>query len=291
MEMTKPSIAFAATIFLIGLLTTFTDLRSKKIYNLHLIIGAVLGLGACIYAACWAHENILTHFINATIAFIIGFCFHRYELWRGGDAKLFTLYAFLMPPLAVGTTLYLSTINLFACTFIAGSIVLLPIFIRDIMSNKLFSAKNLEALARVVLITIFVSWLSFPIYHFAIYYFAKILHSSFIFLTITYFIFSFSRRYLKKISNNYFILIGGIVFGFFMRLWFDPSTLSWPALPYSILKIGLYSALSAMIYGALENLKDRQDRVAFAPLLFMGCVLSYTPFLTWILNWMSILRR
>jgi prepilin signal peptidase PulO-like enzyme (type II secretory pathway) len=69
-----------------------------------------------------------------------------------------------------------------------------------------------------------------------------------------------------------------------MRLWLSPHALSWPVLPLSILQIGLFAALSACIYATLDLLKEYHDRIPFAPLLFTGCVLSYTPFLTGLMN-------
>lgn len=299
METSKSTIIFFSIILIIGILTVITDLKLKKIYNNHLVIGAVLGLAAVIYTAVWAHENILFHFINGLIAFAAGLCCFRFGLWKGGDAKLFTLYAFLMPALERGHVLISSAINLFACSFLAGAIILIPFFIKDIASNynamihKLSSAKELKDLVVTIGATIVFSWGLFPTYHFTIYYFAKIIPASLISLMITCIIFYLIRHFLKQmIINrtriNYIIAGSCIALGFLMRLWLAPNSLSWPILPYSIFKIGLFSALSACIDVTQNELKEYQDRIPFAPLLFMGCVLSYTPFLTWL---MLLIRR
>ena len=275
---------FLILILSIGALTTFSDLKSKKIHNWHLGLGALLGLAAIIYTAVWTHENVLFHFINGLIAFVAGTYFYRSGVWRGGDAKLFMLYAFLMPALERDHILFSGTVNLFACSFIAGMIILIPLFIKDIISNynavikKLLSQEKSKDLFRAIGITIFSSWIIFPVYSFV-----RINHIPAISLAFTYLIFNLALHFIKKIKINYIIGVSGSIFGFLMRLWLSPHSLSWPTLSYSIFKIGLFSALSAGIYASLDLLKEYHDRVPFAPLLFIGCVLSYTPFLTWIM--------
>lgn len=286
----KSTVIFFSIILIISMLTVISDLKSKKIYNEHLIIGAVLGLTTTIYTAVWLQENVLFHIINGLIAFIAGTFFHRIGIWRGGDAKLFTLYAFLMPALERNHILLSSVVNLFACSFIAGAIILIPIFIKDIASNynaiiiRLLSPKKNKFMFTYIQLTIFYSWILFPIY-----YFAGFIHFPAMSLVITYLIFYIVRHFLKKAPvtrrTEYIGLGCGIALGFLMRLWLSPNSLSWPILPYSILKIWLFSALSACIYAMLDLFnKEYHSRVPFAPLLFIGCVLSYTPFLTWIIH-------
>src|SRR5208337_2339158 len=107
---------FLSLILIIGLLTTFTDLKSKKIYNQHLAIGAVAGLAAGAYTAVFGHEDVLYHCVNCLVAFGIGFVLHRTALWKGGDAKLFMLYAFLMPTPVYVPLPFPGVVSLFACS-------------------------------------------------------------------------------------------------------------------------------------------------------------------------------
>jgi len=354
---------FLILILSIGALTTFSDLKSKKIHNWHLSLGALLGLAAIIYTAVWTHENVLFHFINGLIAFVAGTYFYRSGVWRGGDAKLFMLYAFLMPALEHDRILISGAINLFACSFIIAMIIIMPIFIKDIISNyKPIATRlwiNRNSMFQGCVASILFSWIMFPVY-----YLVRI-KSPAIILTISYLIFivgyksakkdetvakvkfleagSNGREILNKLINKdilddfsptevrlnrntdlkedavreiakgdfdkiwaifqqtqegrkHFIinflkkkslgLCVGIPFGFLMRFWLSPYSLSWPTLPYSICYIGLFSILSAGLHIAFGCLKKYHDRVAFAPLLLTGCVLSYTPFLTWVMHHM-----
>ena len=286
MPISRSSSLFFAIILLTGALTSFSDLEKKKIYNNHLIICAILGILATIYTNIWIHEAILFHIINGLIGFVTGSLLHRSSLWRGGDAKLFTLYAFLMPALQAGQTLFSSTINLFACSFIAGAMTLIPFFIKDIASNhntiitQLFSPQECKVMLNAVQTTVFYSWIFFPVY-----FLARLIHFPALSLIITYIIMYIVRRYFKKIPGikGYFFLGTGIALGFFIHWRLYPLSLSWPIFPLSLLKITLYASLSACIYSTLELLRESHQRVAFAPLLFTGCILCYTPFLTWIM--------
>ncbi len=286
---------FFFIILLTGLLTVSTDIQQKKIYNVHLALSTALGSIVICYASLIKHEIILSHLISGTTAFIIGWFLHRRNLWRGGDAKLFALYAFLMPPLGHGTALFSGTIRLFACSFIAGMIIIFPVFIKDIIinhrtiANDMLSPAKRQTMFEAIVRTIFISWIFFPFYH-------RITNPAII-LTITYFIFSwgYNTKKFELLKMEYIELPIGIVFGFLMRLWLYPNSLSCQALTRFIIMITLFTAISTCIQIALNLLKEYRDRVPFAPLLFIGCILSYTSFLTGLMHmvaqWNVLLSR
>lgn len=285
MENSTSTILLFSAILITGIVTVITDLRFKKIYNTHLIFCTLLGLAAITYTILWTHGNVLFHYLNGLIAFLIGFTFYRMDLWRGGDAKLYILYALLMPPFKEGNTIFSSAFNLLACSFIAGAMIFLPIFIKDFTANKNgeFSPESLKVPFNTIKLTILLSWALFPVYHFAFYCLEKTVHTGVIFQLITYVIFYINRRFLrKKIQLNFITVICGIVLGLLLRFLLNAQSLSWPALPYFLLKTTFFSCLSSLIYVIQTDFKKYQDRVPFAPLLFIGCLLSYTPFLAWI---------
>ena len=294
---------FLSIILVIGVLTTLTDLKNKKIYNQHLGLGALLGLIAAAYTVIFKHENILFHINNGFVAFLIGFLLHRSALWKGGDAKLFTLYAFLMPVPVYSHILFPSVINLFACSFIAGTAILIPVFIKDIIinhnaiTNDLFLPVKRRALFDAIVTVIFFSWILFPIY-----YLARITDPVII-LTISYLIFNWGyslkeveKDYVvKNIKRMFFPLSAGIIFGFLTRLWLSPDSLSFPALTRYTFRVALSAAVLTCIHTTFNHFKDYRERVPFAPLLFIGCILSYTPFLTKLIHvvtqWNVLLSR
>ncbi len=293
---------FLSIILIIGVLTTFTDLKSKKISNQHLMIGAVLGLIVTAYAAIFRHEQVLFHIVNALVAFLIGLFMYHFDLWRGGDAKLFTLYAFLMPTPVYSHLLFPTVVSLFACSFIAGTIILIPVLIKDFIINHNAIANNLllpakrQALFKGIIKIIYFSWILFPCYYLARQYLARI-PNSVIILTLMSFFFSGRVQKAKKhyiigfFKENFILLSIGFIFGFLIRLWFSPNSLSYPALTRYIIMITLTATISTCMYTIFSCFKDYHERVPFAPLLLTGCVLSYTPFLTWVIHFTHFIRR
>lgn len=293
---------FFSLILTIGVLTTFTDLKSKKIYNQHLGVVAVLGLSAIAYVAVFRHEHVLFHIINGLVAALVGFLLHRSALWKGGDAKLFTLYALLMPLPAYNHLLFPGVISLFACSFITGTILLIPVFIKDILinhkviANDLFLPAQRHALLLAIGRVIYSSWILFPFY-----YLARTTNPVII-LTISYLCFSWGYNPKKDLKiHDVFSkkecveMAIGIAFGFFMRLWLFPNSLSCLALTRYIIMITVYTTLSICIHTTFNHFKNYHERVPFAPLLFTGCVLSFTPFLTGLMyimtRWIVLFTR
>lgn len=284
MQISKSTAIFLSIIFITGILTIITDLRIKRIYNKHLVIGLLLGLLASFYATIWTHEDIIYHIVSGIIGFITGLCLYRFGVWKGGDAKLFALYAFLMPPINSNVTLFSNVISLFSCSFIIGMLIILPIFIKDILINRkelateLFSAEKSPALIIAVIRTIFFSWMLFPFY-----YVVSGINPS-ITLIVTYVI--FRMGYSSKSSFKYLLLEipGSLIFGVLMRFWLRPESLLPLALAHYLIVITLSTTFSICIYTTMNFLKDYRDRVSFAPLLFAGCILSYTPFLKGIMG-------
>jgi len=92
-------------ILIIGLIITFGDLKEGKIKNKWIKFGLIIGFTIYLFniiclliikqdIAWQNYEYILW---NTLIAFIFGFVLWYLKLWAGGDAKLFTLYVFLIP--------------------------------------------------------------------------------------------------------------------------------------------------------------------------------------------------
>ena len=82
----------------IGILTTITDFKEKKIYNKTIIYGVITSL--IIYAALWKQidiELIKNYVINLGISILISFLFFYFKIWAAGDAKLFIAMIIMIP--------------------------------------------------------------------------------------------------------------------------------------------------------------------------------------------------
>ncbi len=116
---------FLPTILALGIWISWEDYKKAMIRNKLLMIGA--GIGIFTYAILALFQvvdwlTIVTGFGNGAAALLVGFVVWKLNWWSAGDAKLYGLMAFLVPP---STYRYTST-QLPAIDLLVNS--LLPIF-------------------------------------------------------------------------------------------------------------------------------------------------------------------
>ena len=78
--------------------TSFTDIKSKKIYNK--IIIYAFTLSSVVYICLFREIEktfIINHIINVFITLVLSFAFFYFKIWAAGDAKLFTLISYMIP--------------------------------------------------------------------------------------------------------------------------------------------------------------------------------------------------
>ena len=99
-------ILFLAPLFFVGSICCYTDIKYGKIKNKWILIGliwvafiyAALTIYTIFFLHCWENINYLIKaLINGFTAFFLGYLLWYFKLWAAGDAKLFTLFAFLIP--------------------------------------------------------------------------------------------------------------------------------------------------------------------------------------------------
>ena len=90
---------FLLPIILIGSLCVFTDLKSKKIYNKVIIFGFLCGLLLFLYFSVSQYNGayLLAALVNFLISIFVSYALWFYNCWSAGDAKLFSLFSFLLP--------------------------------------------------------------------------------------------------------------------------------------------------------------------------------------------------
>jgi len=97
---------FLVPLFCIGAFCVYGDLKDGKIRNKYIIIGLswviVLYLSLFLYTYFGLQQISNLQYIselltNGVIALIVGYVLWYFNLWAAGDAKLFTIYAFLIP--------------------------------------------------------------------------------------------------------------------------------------------------------------------------------------------------
>lgn len=145
-------VIFFPAIILVGLRTSLTDLTRMRVENRLIVVG--LSYAVCIYglfllAQIWTGSSgtsnsfwgdrvqaVLWGFdrwcINLLISLVVAFLFWRGRVWGAGDAKLFIVYAALMPLGQYGRVYfhyYFSSFWLLLCIFIPAALFYLASFV------------------------------------------------------------------------------------------------------------------------------------------------------------------
>ncbi len=269
-------------ILLLGSLTLTTDILHQKIKNVHLIVFASMTLAAYIFFGIQGQRVPSLQLWSTLVATAMALTLYAQNIWKGGDAKLFILYAALMPATGYEHTFILPAASLFANSFIAGLIFLTPALLWSTCKNRhtliqytLEPATLFYVLKGVI--TIFcVSWIIFPVLnHFNLTQY-KVLT-----FFIVYTIGTSLYRPIEKLLLNYRFLTPIILLGLFLHFKIDPGFFTWPRPLKYILLIPTYTLLTHILSKTIEYIADAKDRIPFAPFLLLGCLLSYTPFLFW----------
>lgn len=82
---------FLPGVLAVGALATYTDLKEGVIRNKHLALGAIYAL--LLYALDWTPVALL----NAGLAALLAYLLWHVAAWTAGDAKLYIVFAMLIP--------------------------------------------------------------------------------------------------------------------------------------------------------------------------------------------------
>jgi len=97
---------FVIPLFIIGAVASYTDIKYGKIFNSLILLGLVYGIG--LISILFLHnvffvgesENFIylgKVCLNAVLALATGYFLWHQKFWSAGDAKLFAVYALLLP--------------------------------------------------------------------------------------------------------------------------------------------------------------------------------------------------
>lgn len=278
-------IIFCILIFITGALSVYTDTFEKKIKNIHLLLIAssallVYSIFLSLKMIDWKPELIL----NPLIALIMGYIFYSAKLWRAGDAKLFFTYSLLLPVNKSPEILPFSCLALFANTFLASFIYILPYFIKNIITHKnklikeVISKEAFRYLMKILLLTIVMIGTIMP----ALSLFS-LQNKVFLNFIILYGIYLSVFRFIDKIRIK-FLAIVVLLIALFQRYILLTNNLA-PIYLIGMLKFTLPYTLIFYILGLAIKWKDSASgRIPFAPFMFIGAILSNTDLLNRIIK-------
>ena len=279
------NIYFYSLMLITGALTIYTDLREKKIRNLHLIIvSAVAIVLYCVSFSSGALKISLHIIINPLVGLAISFILYVSGLWKAGDAKLFFTYSLLLPKNEYSFILPLSCFTLFLNTFLISFLFILLLSVYDIIHNKniIFNkvaAKNaVFFLIQTFFITLCVSWIIEPII--AFFPFQNNIFINFILLLGGY---TIIYKFMSKIKNNIFIIAIAIA-GLGLRYKLMPSFFSFNNIISYLSSTFIYSIIFYIITNIVYSKEEKPTRIPFSPFMLLGALLSNTGFLWWVMN-------
>lgn len=262
-------------IFITGIVTSITDCRYRKISNYYLISTA--GCIGIVYVITFiGNKGIpIPLLVNVVVAVALGLLCYQQRIWRGGDAKLFILYALLMPATGYERMIPWSCITLFCYAFMAGALFLLPRELKKLIINRRVFFNGVSAVAllmnvkRALLQFTCIMWIVAPLL-------TLVGVRNPVIAFVIYFVLACTLREIQaflKFPLNVVFLSTGVL----LRILISPDFIfhfQW--LSY-VLNVSLFAFLSAITNQIVKNQQDSQDRIPFAPFLFMGTLLSYTP--------------
>ncbi|MFA5336899.1 MAG: hypothetical protein WC330_01040 [Candidatus Omnitrophota bacterium] len=265
---------FIVLLIIMGALSSYTDIREKKIRNNHLLTIALFAAGGYIIFANSGNFNFLALAANFLIAALIALTLYHFNLWQAGDSKLFLTYSLLLPAAPGTTEGIFPCITLFVNTFLSAFLYVLPFYIyngirqRRMLTKRLFAKESVIYFGRILCISFGISWVAGP--------FLKLfLGENTIFLNIilVYFCYMLIRKLVAKMLFGYFFFI--VIFtGIAIRaVLFPESFLSENIMVYLMQTISyaliIYLLNSVKLFG-----QHKQNEIPLAPFMFLGAFLT-----------------
>ena len=286
---------FYPIIIVLGYLTSYTDIKSKKIRNKHLLFAAILGLFVYTYLAIVRDSFLnLDLILNVLLGTGMGLILYFTNTWGAGDAKLFAVFCLLMPTEKYAHIFPFASIVIFSNTFLLGILAMLLFSITDFVQGKIqlstlfksiFSISTVRRLIKSLLIIVCLGWIIPPIVRTI---FPAI--SGLSLFIIFYLCYHILRQVLDRIITNYYMGLIIAVFGLLARFYFQHAQAFGPNALASI-KITLYYAIVFhCLHTILTSNDEKKNSVPFAPLIFLGTLLANTNFLNSILYILRFLR-
>lgn len=154
---------FLPGITLLGILTTYTDLKQGKIRNKHIVLALAYSLIAYAIIASLNWGTIRPGYfieilIMCALSMLTGFILWHAGLWTAGDAKLFLAYSALVPlsTYKYGHIPYFGSTNILINTFIPMFLFLsVTLLFKTSLKQKLFFLKKSFVPRQILTIAVF----------------------------------------------------------------------------------------------------------------------------------------
>ena len=290
---------FYPAIYILGILSSYTDIKYNLIKNKYLLFAISYGLAIYFYLFFIKQHFFISIKLlswNLFVAICIAYILYLKRLWAPGDAKLFITLSFLTPSLKYVWLFKLPSLALFININIIGIIFIIVFEGKNIIFNlkstqlSIFKEK-LRRFSYSLSITFSITWIIW-------FLFSKINFSQplikFILIYLSYF---FIFKLIERMKSHRFLLILVLSVGVLIRLLIQPQFFSSLAklseyilciLKYSIV-FSLFDILLVKQSSKVNN-KDIIKKMPFAPIMFIGATTIESPLIYLVIRFLRLLR-
>lgn len=293
---------FYPGILILGIITSYTDIKNRVIKNRHVLFGLIYGLLIYLYMYIFNKKIYLLpiwlFILNIITAVCIAYILYLRHLWSAGDAKLFVTLSFLTPSLKYIDQFKLPTLTLFINISIIGFVSIIVIDSIKIFMNVKYTPisvykHSLNKFFNSLLIIFSITWIIWLLL-------SKINFSQpMVKLIIVYSCYFIINKWVEKIKsyNLFFILI--LSLGLILRLLMQPyiflSLEKMISYFFTILKYTiLFNLLDILLTLHTAKGKDKdaiKRNIAFVPFMFLGAMTIESPLIDFVLKLLSLLRK
>ena len=287
-------ILFYPIIIILGIITSYTDIKFRKIKNRHLFLCGLFGLIIYIYLIT-NHQILLNAklLLNPIFGLAIGYLLYFTHTWGAGDAKLYFVYSLLMPTEKYSQIIPFPSILLFINIFLLSTIAILILSLKHIIENKNFILNkvfSLNALYKLVYSFLIVFTIGWPISILS--NLLKPYLTTLSMVLILYFSYLFIYQIVNKLKKKrlIFVIFGvGLIF----RLIIQPQDFTLFHLLFYIKAMVSYTLLFYILGIIFElNKSNASERVIpFAPLMFLGTLAANSNLMYMAMQVLNIARR
>lgn len=302
------NLIFYPILIMLGLITSFTDLKSGHIRNKHLLLATILGLLFYLYLLI-THQYVFTiHFaLNIIIGLSIGMLLYLTDSWGAGDAKLYFVVCLLMPTDKYSNIFPFASLTVFTNIFVLSTCVLFCLSMYQLIKyksktldtiNRVIKSKNpllkhtiflkfAQQMAESLMIVVCVGWIVPPI---TIKLFPNA--TSFVSFMFMYGCYHYIRKFGTIFLGSFRKGIKFAAMCFLVRLYFQFMDLIMiEPLYISIKKTLLYALTFYFLHSFLALYDEKKGKLRFAPIIFVGALLTNTNFLNFIINFLKSFRN
>jgi len=297
---TTISIYFYPLIIALGIISSHTDIKLKIIPNRYVLLS--LAAGFLIYSYLILTKKIVLNpmfFANLLLGALIAFILYLTKIWGAGDGKLFFAYCALMPFQKYSSPFFFPAISLFINIFLVSLIGIILISIPAVLKKRNLFAKRIFSLR--ALRGILLRFLMFFTFGGIFCLYIKKLKLSiplfFQFIAML-FIYQLILKIIKKIKKTFQLKPQLLIFSTIVLSGVSLGKVIYPDI-FSLQAVLHYSKYITCYFILIHILKttigleQRKNslRLAFAPFMFIGALVSNTALIEKIMYFFSLLKE